>query len=133
MDITEPKVIFRETAFDTETTMAQCDTEGTAIYLHKEEQTEAPDFLFAIAHELRHIWQMRTNKDRYIENDLPANMCGSTDEYNQQLAEVDANAFASIVMIDWFGLSPQWDGMNGETIRMIEEKRGEILKELMRQ
>lgn len=74
---------------------------------------------------------MRTNKDRYIENYLPINMCRSKDEYNQQLAEVDANAFASIVMIDWFGLNPQWDGMNGETVRMIEEKRGEILKELM--
>lgn len=103
LNIKEPYVSYDVADFATDTTMAQCDVANNTIYLYKLDKPN-PDYLFAIAHELRHIWQIKTNKSKFFDYYKPREDCNSVEEYNLQLAEVDANAFAAIIMTDYFHL-----------------------------
>lgn len=102
LKIEKPTISYDTSHFTTATMMAQCCSDGTTIYLCNPIKI-TPDYAFAIAHELRHVWQIRTNKDFYFSSYKTVDLCGSYDEYNCQIAEVDANAFATIVMADYFG------------------------------
>lgn len=55
------------------------------------------DALFILAHELRHVYQIKNGYFRYEEY-LTTNNFLSKDQYNDQPEEVDANAFAIVVM-----------------------------------
>lgn len=101
--------------------MAQCSADGSAIYLKKYGQPN-PDQLFAVAHELRHIWQLRNNEHMYFSSYKPVDLCSSLEEYNLQLAELDANAFAGIVMIDFFGLTPLFNVVPDSVKSKIRER-----------
>lgn len=81
------------------------------------------DFIFALAHEWRHCFQYKKN---------PNIICGykdrsqfdNVDDYNMQLAEIDANAFAWRY-IDLFtegAIKPRFDGLS-EKIKEIIKKR----------
>lgn len=117
LNIKKPDISFDTSNFQTKTMMAQCDISGNTIYLKYVETT--PDYLLAIAHEMRHIWQIRTDKNLYFSRYKPIEKCNSIEEYNLQLAEVDANAFAQIIMVNWFKLKPQWNGVNKKVIDSI--------------
>lgn len=117
LNIKKPDISFDTSNFQTKTMMAQCDISGNTIYLKDVEIT--PDYLLAIAHEMRHIWQIRTDKNLYFSSYKPIEKCNSIEEYNLQLAEVDANAFAQIIMVNWFKLKPQWNGLNKKVIDSI--------------
>lgn len=61
----------------------------------------------------------------------PSDECSSVDEYNLQMAEVDANAFASIVMADFFSVKPQWNGLSNSVICEINKRINIIIRELV--
>lgn len=130
LKIKEPSISYDTSNFTTDTMMAQCDSHGTTIYLNKIDKP-SPDYMFAIAHELRHVWQIKTNKHLYFSSYKPVNLCSSIEEYNLQLAEVDANAFAAIIIIDWFHLQPQWNGLSENVISAIENRINTIVHPLM--
>lgn len=111
LNIDIPIISFDISNFQTHTMMAQCDSAGTTIYLKKPSQVNF-DFFFAIAHELRHIWQIRNNQPLYFSNYKPREICTSLEEYNLQLAEIDANAFAGLIMIDFFNIKPLFNNMS---------------------
>ena len=82
----------------------------------------SPDLYFAVAHELRHIWQYKTgalNIDTY-------NYDSSLKGYNLQPEEVDANAYATIVMNELFGLEPKFEGLSEEAKKAIHSRINEI-------
>lgn len=89
-----------------------------------------PDYLFSIAHELRHIYQFQTDKQFYLSDYKPSDECSSVDEYNLQMAEVDANAFASIIMADFFSVKPRWNGLSAAVIDSINNRINIIIHEL---
>ena len=120
LNINKPSVSYDTSNFSTETMMAQCDPSGNTIYLKKKDKPD-PDYLLAIAHELRHVWQLTSDKDLYFSDYKPVEILG-TEKYNNQLAEVDANAFAGLVMIDFFHLKPLWHGLSENNIKLIEER-----------
>lgn len=67
------------------------------------------DIYFAICHELRHVYQTIYAPDLFnqyatIDEGL------STEDYNLQPAEIDANAFAAVYMRERFGVSPLFKG-----------------------
>ena len=101
--------------------MAQCEPETNIIYLNKVDKPN-PDYIFSIAHELRHVYQYQTDKEFYLSRYKPSNKCSSIEEYNLQIAEVDANAFAAIIMTDFFSVKPQWNGLSGKVIDTIEKR-----------
>lgn len=118
LQIPAPEISFDTSMFPTETTLAQCeidvnDPDGCIIHLRKCDKPN-PDQLFAIAHELRHIWQFR--QGLYLPEYKERNECESVEEYNLQLAEIDANAFGAIIMNDFFGMKPLFQGLS-ETVK----------------
>ena len=111
LDISIPSISYDTSHFPTETTMAQCEPINSVIYLNKIDKPN-PDYLFAIAHELRHIFQYQNDEQFYLSNYKTSDNCSSVEEYNLQIAEVDANAFAGLVMINFFGLKPLFEGLS---------------------
>lgn len=128
LDIPIPSVLFDTYNFPTDTTLAQVNSSGDIIYL-KHYDKPNPDQLFSIAHELRHIWQIKNYHDIYFSNYQTVDMIG-TEKYNLQPAEVDANAFASIVMVDFFHLQPQYKGLSDFVVSAIKKRIDDIINEL---
>ena len=121
LEIDVPTISYNITHFATKTTLAQCEPETNTIYLNKVDKPN-PDYVFSIAHELRHIYQYQNDEEFYLSGYKPSNKCSSVDAYNLQIAEVDANAFASIVMTDFFSMKPQWNGLSDRVIDAIEKR-----------
>lgn len=121
LEIEAPKVSYDTSHFTTKTTLAQCEPETNTIYLNKVDKPNQ-DYVFSIAHELRHIYQYQTDKELYLSGYKPSNKCSSVEEYNLQIAEVDANAFAAIIMTDFFSVKPQWNGLSDKVIDTIEKR-----------
>ena len=128
LNINKPSVSYDTSHFTTNTMMAQCDPSGDTIYLKKKDKPD-PDYLFSIAHELRHVWQLVSDKDLYFSNYKPIDML-DIEIYNNQLAEIDANAFASLIMIDFFHLQPLYHGLSASTIANIKTRMKIISCEL---
>ena len=122
LNIPIPSISYDTSHFTTQTTMAQCELTSNTIYLSKID-TPNPDYLFSIAHELRHLWQYKENKQFYFSDYKTSDKCSSIEDYNLQIAEVDANAFATIIMSNWFHLQPQWGrGLSTEVINAINNR-----------
>lgn len=85
------------------------------------------DIMFAIAHELRHIWQMKNCPEIF------QNYINSTDtdieQYNLQSAEIDANAYAMVIMESGFGITPQFKGLSEKVKNKILLRANEIVEE----
>lgn len=126
LNISIPSVSFDTSNFPTDTMMAQVNPSGDTIYLKKYDKPN-PDQLFSIAHELRHIWQMQNDEKLYFSTYKPVDLYSSIEEYNLQIAELDANAFAGLVMIDFFRLKPLFEGVTDSVKSKIFE-RMEYLK-----
>lgn len=110
LHIAAPSVSFNISKFPTNTMMAQCSSDGNVIYLKKYDNPN-PDQLFSIAHELRHVWQIKNDEQLFFSAYKPIDLCASAEEYNLQIAELDANAFAGLVMIEFFHLKPLFEGI----------------------
>lgn len=121
LDIEIPKISYDTSHFPTKSTLAQCEPSANTIYLNNVNKPN-PDYLFSIAHELRHIYQYQTDVKFYLSRYKSSNKCSSIEEYNLQIAEVDANAFASIAMTDFFSMKPQWNGLSNKVIDAIEKR-----------
>lgn len=110
--IEPPKIEYRpQEFFPTATMFAMCDSDGSdvsAVYV-RENVAQTPDLLFSIAHELRHCWQVQRNP-RIMQGYKEAQEL-TKEEYNLQPAEIDANAFAGVVMIEFFGIKPLFQGL----------------------
>lgn len=126
LGIKTPSVSYDTSNFPTDTMIAQCNPSGDTIYLKKYEKLN-PDQLFSIAHELRHIWQMINDKPLYFSTYKPIDLLDSVEEYNLQIAELDANAFAGLVMIEFFQLEPLFNGLS-DSIKSKIYERMEYLK-----
>ena len=87
-----------------------------------------PELFFAIAHELRHAYQLENDRslhDYHTSDQL------DIDEYNAQPLEVDANAFAAVIMAEFFGISPQFLNMPESVRQLVGKRKRQIQNELM--
>lgn len=89
------------------------------------------DIYFAVAHEMRHLWQFEKHHEMFDE--YQSNSVLSIHEYNLQPAELDANAFAFLIMRRWFGLEPLFNGLNDGTKQKIRARAKVIEAELARE
>ena len=55
---------------------------------------------------------VKTDWKKYFFDYKTVDLCKNIDEYNLQLAELDANAFGGLVMIKWFNLKPLFIGLS---------------------
>lgn len=123
LNIAVPIVSFDVSVFLTDTTMAMADVKTNTIHI-RERKIDA-DYIFAIIHELRHLWQWKTDKRTYFDNYKNSSEL-SLEEYNLQSAEVDANAYAGKFMIENFKVKPLWNGMSNRVVAEIEKRMTEI-------
>ena len=128
LDIKPPIVSYDTSHFQSDTMLAQCSSAGTTIFI-KNTNSFNPDCAFSIAHELRHIWQVRTDCEKFLFDYQTADKI-DTETYNNQFAEIDANAFAAIIMTNFFSLTPQWNGLSDTVILKINSRIAEIEKNL---
>ena len=128
LEIETPQVSFDVSMFHTQTTLAQCSSDAKMIYI-RESDTTSLDTLFAIAHELRHVWQIQTDHTTFFNKYKPASEL-DIESYNQQLPELDANAFATFIMEDGFGVRPLFNGLSDDLRNEIFERAAQISKEL---
>lgn len=126
LHIDVPTVSLDESKFPTKTMKAYYDPLTKTLFLRSFENLNL-DILFAVSHELRHIWQVKTNEKFYFSNYKPIKENDSLEEYNLQIAEVDAHAFAALLMIENFGVKPLFNGLSDSVKQKIYE-RVEYLK-----
>lgn len=127
LKIKPPALIMAEDdAFSTPTMLAKLNATERTIYIRKNIR-RTPDIFFAISHELRHLWQFEKEFDRFCKGKYKIENAGS-EEYNLQPAEVDANAFGKIVMVEFFRLAPQFEGVPDAVKNEIEKRVQEIVK-----
>ena len=81
------------------------------------------DTLLAIAHEVRHVWQVEKGID-LSQSIIQGSV--DTDTYNHQPHEIDANAFGKLAMESEFGVSPRWDGYSDEVVHLINRQARKI-------
>ena len=122
--IPTPKISYNTSNFKTSTMLAQIDVKNKIIYI-KQGKSDL-DLVFAIAHELRHMWQYKYFKSKYLKNYKNANEELTLEEYNLQPAEVDANAFACAIINCFFGVEPLWNGMTDKVVNAIRNKAKKI-------
>ena len=124
LGIDSPPVSVDASGFKTKTGLAYCD--GSTIFLRSAELV--PELFLALAHELRHLWQIKNNKAFYFSN-YKDNSILDIEAYNLQPAEVDANAYAAAVMVDFFSIKPLFQGLPESVVDAIYSRIDEILNE----
>lgn len=112
----------------TDTALAQIKLPDHILYLRKNYKNPL-DALFSIAHELRHAWQFFIKDPRFDLESYQKSNTLSAEEYNLQPCEIDANAFAHIMMVDFFGVTPTYNGLSKKVTDKIKERIEEILQE----
>lgn len=122
LNIEVPEVRILKDEALTDTTLA-CVIDGV-VYVKT--MKPSPDLLFSAAHELRHLWQAETDRDLYFKDYKTLRELEDVDAYNQQLAELDANAFASAIMAANFGISPTFDALSEDTKALIKARAKEL-------
>lgn len=87
----------------------------------------SPDLFLALAHELRHAYQIANgaNLEEYKTSDKM-----TVEEYNLQPLEVDANAFALLAMSSVFGIVPQFQNLSESVREAIKTRADQIKAEL---
>lgn len=111
----------------TATTMAALAPDGSEICIRDGAKLD-PDLYFAVAHELRHAWQLRTDPDRWMAGYHNATEL-DVEAYNLQPAELDANGFAAIIMIECFHIRPLFQGLPERVVTAIYNTAAEIAEE----
>lgn len=109
----------------TDTQLASADYHTMTITIKS--SASGYDLLFSIAHEMRHLWQMRYRSDMFLDYS-GANAKLSSDQYNQQEAEIDAHAFAAAIMRTGFGVTPLFNNMNEDTKKEIYRRADQIIE-----
>lgn len=87
-----------------------------------------PEFLFYVAHNLRVRWQFLINAEHY---DFKSAEEIGLDNFDDQPAEVDAAAFASLYMIGYFQLISKYSSVSSHTRELIFKRMEEIMGELL--
>lgn len=87
--------------------------------------TNIPDTLFALAHEMRHLWQIDNNRfdvQAYVESGA------SLDDYSKQEVEIDANAYAVYVVSQILGAVPTFEKYSAEVRNAMRDMMNLRLK-----
>ena len=126
LNIESVKVVYNDDLFVTSTQLALFNSQDNTIFLSNKSLTV--DTFFSIAHELRHKWQIINDENKYFTN-YKSSIEVDVDTYNLQIAELDANAFAAIIMSDFFQLKPQFKGLKESTKTKIFNHIDVIIKE----
>ncbi|MGN1340897.1 MAG: hypothetical protein ACI4WS_11440 [Oscillospiraceae bacterium] len=105
---------------------AKLTPDGKRLYLRKLKTTSL-DQLFAAAFQLRRAWQRKTDEQLYFGGYKPRAELPQR-EFVVQPSEVDANAFAAVMVSAFFGVEPVFDELPGAARSKIDRRCDEIRK-----
>lgn len=109
----------------TPTQLAAMDPDTLVLTLRR--SASELDKAFSVAHELRHLWQRHTGRFPFSAHAAPGTL--SVADYNSQLDEIDANAFAALIMEMCFGVRPTFSGLSPDLVAKIKHQKETILQE----
>ena len=97
-------------------------------YLAKWQEEETPyNMWLTISHECRHAWQAESKDYKKFFDNYERSENLSVAEYNAQIAEIDAWAWAIYVVQDMFGVAPTLEQIVGkDTAEQIQKRINEI-------
>lgn len=126
LKIKKPRIQIKHDTFVSGTVLAAYDYKNKKIAINDPKSYDnKADLLFAIAHELRHKYQIDNHKFDFENYKTSKEL--TTEEYNLQKEEIDANAYACVVMMDLFGIKPLFNGLPTKVVQEIEKKVDEIV------
>ncbi len=111
LGIKKPRFVYGETESDIASYAA--DDAILTIDMKKVETEE--ELYFAIAHEMRHIWQLKENIRFYYKGYKTLQECQDEDIFHMQVAELDADAWAMIIMEQMYQTMPSLDSYSEKT------------------
>lgn len=97
LDLNGIGTAYSEEVFKNTTMMAYYDRSDDTIFINPNYFVYKDLIYYAIAHELRHKWQNEHNKEEWFNTYKSRNKL-DLEQYNEQIAEMDANAFALAAM-----------------------------------
>lgn len=121
-----PEVSYDTSKFLTDTMRALYVPEDNTIYI---KQGDDPDTIFSIIHELRHKWQYVFYFKKYFKKYKTADKL-SLVEYNMQPAELDAHAYAALMMEELYGLEILFSNFPEEVREVIFDRMDELEDEI---
>lgn len=124
LKIKKPKVQIVK-SFSNNMQLALYDPKNNVILIKKDYEDKR-DLFFAISHELRHKHQL--DYHLFDFTNYKSNNEVSTVDYNSQYAEIDANAYAYLIIISVFGVQPLFKGLDQDVINKIKSRAKEISK-----
>lgn len=107
----------------TNTMLASYNYKKDVITIKKDYQ-DIRDLYFSIAHELRHKYQIDRKMFDFKDYKLSDNIDLKT--YNLQPQEIDANAYASLIMMSLFGVKPLFNGLDEDIKKAINKRIDEL-------
>lgn len=116
LNIMRPEIIFDKSKLKTETMMAMSSIAENKIWINPDLQPN--DLYFSVAHELRHFWQSKYKANQFLK-DYQLRTSTDINSYNTQDAEIDANAYAYTIMIDFYKVRPKFDNLPADVVRQI--------------
>lgn len=127
LKINEPAIVYTDEKkyFSSSTTMAAMECGANEIYINKNYLPGTDfDLLFCIAHECRHLWQVNNSKVDYKKY-RSSNFLSKT-EYNNQIEELDAHAFACAYLKKYHKIIPLFNGLEDSVKNLIYAMADEI-------
>lgn len=117
--------------FLTPITMAALASDGSGIAINNAAIKSDYDLWFALSHEMRHLWQLRSGRADLAS--YTAADALDTASYNAQDIELDAHAWSFAVMVRLFGVTPTLrSSLGDELYEEILRRCAEILPTIKR-
>lgn len=126
LSIKKPDIVYKNNIFNSKTQLAAYAPDEKRIYI-KNEYENLLDLFFAISHELRHKYQI--DYKIYDFSTYKNAKQISNYDYNMQEVEIDANAYAYIIMNEVFNVNPLFNGLDIDIIQKIKQRAELIVNE----
>lgn len=115
--------------YDTNSEMKKMGSESTlALYNRREKQVHivkkdkySLEDIYVVTHELRHAWQDYTDPEYYFGDYYDPALSEHT--YNISKAEIDANAFATVIIYKVIGVKPTREYHKDKQAQELYDKR----------
>ena len=121
LDIEKPQLTILDSM---EGTMLAYYDAANDILAVKDSYKSDYDMVFAVAHELRHKYQY---VNKLLQKPYKSREQLSVFDYNMQIQELDANAYAYIFLDFEFGVKPLFNGLDNRIVQAIIDRANYIL------
>lgn len=127
LKIEAPTIVYDDDSrhFPTQTTVATLEIHSKVIYINRNFLPKTQlDFILTLAHECRHLWQWTTKNFDPIGYKTSETL--SLSEYNMQIEEIDAHAFACAYLIKYYHVKPLFQGLDNKIKQTIYNRAKRI-------